>query len=465
MIPHVAIVGSGPSGFFAAEKLLCSHPSVHVDMYERLPVPFGLARFGVAPDHQKIKLVTQVFEKIASSSRFAFFGNVQIGRDVLVDELLDAYSAVIVATGASNGADLGIAGEELKGILHATQFVNWYNGHPDCADLEIDLTNTRSVAIVGQGNVACDVARILLSPIERLRMTDIASHALEQLSRSKVESIHIVGRRGPAQMKITPAELRELAAIDGCSISTDPSALTLNAESNLEILDPTSPQGKTYKLLSEAVSNGRLSNVEGKTLWFDFLRTPTRARGNQHIRALECKVNALRGAPFAQRAVPTSSTVEIPCDLLIRCVGYRGVEISGVPFDSDTGTIPHREGQVYGLEGNPVRGLYVTGWIKRGPTGIIGTNRVDSSETVMHVLNGLSTRIVSGEIRQQFIASLATRGVSAVSWEAWKTIDQYEKCRGSTSGKVREKITSIEELIRISSGYNDSERIIAEHNF
>jgi NADPH-dependent glutamate synthase beta subunit-like oxidoreductase len=370
---------------------------------------------------------------------------------------------VIVATGASNGADLGIAGEELKGILHATQFVNWYNGHPDCADLEIDLTNTRSVAIVGQGNVACDVARMLASPIERLRMTDIASHALEQLSRSKVESIHIVGRRGPAQLKMTAPELRELAAIDGCTISADPRALTLNPESNLEVLDANSPQGKIYKLLSEAVSNGRLSNVEGKTLWFDFLRTPSRARGNQHIRALECNVNVLRGGPFAQRAVSTSTTVEIPCDLLIRCVGYRGVEIPGIPFDSDTGTIPHREGQVYGLEGNPVRGLYVTGWIKRGPTGIIGTNRVDSSETVLHVLKDLSTRMASNEIRQQFIASLPTRGISPISWEGWKTIDQYERCRGSTGGKIREKVTSVKELIRISSGHNGSESTVAEH--
>lgn len=446
---RVAIVGSGPSGFYAAEALLQAPIVAEVDMLERLPVPYGLVRFGVAPDHAKLKSVTQVFEQVAAHDRFRFFGNVALGRDVSAAELAAHYHAVIVATGASADRKLGIPGEQLAGVHAASDFVGWYNGHPDCSDLHFDLSQEVAV-VVGQGNVAIDVCRILAKPIDDLRATDITEHALEALAASRVRQIHLVGRRGPAQAKFTHKELRELCALRGWRTVVEPEALVLNDESRAELAHPDHANNARNMELLRRLEPAH-AGAE-KTLRLHFQRAPVALQGDGRLQRITLEVQRLAGPAFQQRAEPAGSCLDIPAGLLFRSVGYRGSALPGLPFDEHSGTLPHREGRVLAGAQQVLPGWYVTGWIKRGPTGIIGTNRADSVETVERLLEDLPSLDAAKPGRAGLSSLLEARPRPVIGFEGWRAIEAVERQRGAARGKTAEKFVRIPDMLAAADG-------------
>jgi ferredoxin--NADP+ reductase len=447
---HVAIVGAGPSGFYAAEALLRSGLPVRVDMIERLPTPFGLVRSGVAPDHPKLKQAILVYERIARTPGFNFFGNVHVGRDVTVTELRATHHAVVFACGAETDRRMGIPGEDLSRSHTATEFVGWFNGHPDYRDRAFDL-GQETVAIVGQGNVAADVCRILAKPVDELRSTDIAEHALDALARSRVREIHVIGRRGPVQAKFTTKELRELGEIAGCSTMADAADLILNAESETELTDRSNLNGPGNIALFRAFAARKLV-VGQRAIRFRFHLSPVALVGDG-VEKLILTRNRLEGPPFAQVTRPTDEPVELECGLVFRSIGYRGVAIPGLPFDDALGTVPHMGGRV--LEGAAaLPGLYVTGWLKRGPTGIIGTNRADSVETVESLLADLSKGCDREKRGAEAVGELLERrGVRVFNYQNWSMLDTAEVSRGKLKGKPREKFIRIDEMLAASTGH------------
>ncbi|MBM3290848.1 MAG: NADP oxidoreductase, partial [Candidatus Hydrogenedentes bacterium] len=369
---RVALVGSGPSGFYAAEALFKSELAVQVDMFDRLPTPFGLVRGGVAPDHPKIKSVTRVYDKIAAHERFAFFGNVMIGRDLAVAELREYYDAVLFACGAETDNRLGVPGEDLPGSHTATEFVGWYNGHPDYRDRIFDLSQEVAV-VIGQGNVAMDVCRVLAKTADELRHTDIAAHALDALARSAVKEIHLVGRRGPVQAKFTTPEIRELGELAVCDPVVRAEDLVLDAASRAELDDADNQTAQKNMAVLRAYAE-RGAPTRPRKVVMHFLRGPAELRGTARVESIVLERNRLEGAPFKTRAVGTGAFDELACGLVFRSVGYRGIAVPGVPFDEKRGTMPNAAGRV--IDGaHPVPGLYAAGWIKRGPSGVIGTNK------------------------------------------------------------------------------------------
>ncbi|HXV14538.1 MAG TPA: FAD-dependent oxidoreductase, partial [Candidatus Krumholzibacteria bacterium] len=381
---RVAIVGSGPSGFYAAESLLAATaPGVEVDMFEALPAPFGLVRYGVAPDHPKIKTIIARYEKTAEHPSFAFLGNAEVGRDITVDELRRYYDAIVFASGAQTDRRLGIPGEDLPGSYTATEFVAWYNGHPAYQDRVFDLSCECAV-VVGQGNVAVDVARILAKTVDELAGTDITARALEVLAESKIREVRMVGRRGPVQAAFTPVELKELGELVDCDVVVDPAELVLNdaSRAELDVLKWRDAK-KNVDLLNGFAAQAALGRA--RRLVIEFYRSPKEIRGREAVGEILVERNALTGEAGAQRAVGTGNTETVACGAVFRSVGYRGVPIAGLPFDEKAGIVPNVEGRVR-RDGVPVPGLYVVGWIKRGPSGVIGTNKPDAVETVKHLL-------------------------------------------------------------------------------
>jgi ferredoxin--NADP+ reductase len=445
---RAAIIGSGPSGFYAAEALLKSEPGVEVDMIERLPAPYGLVRSGVAPDHPKLKQAIEVYARIAESPGFNYIGNVTVGRDVSIEELRTTHHAVIIASGAESDRRLGIPGEDLPGSHTATEFVGWYNGHPDYRDRQFDLQH-ESAVIIGQGNVAADVARILAKTADELKHTDIAAHALDELARSRIRVVYVVGRRGPAQAKFTSKELREFGELRECIPVVDPGELVLNPESEAELQDKTNAGGrKIFDLFRGFPAAGGDSGQ--RRVVFTFLKSPVQLTGEKRLQKVVLERNELAGAPFAQVARGTGARLEIEAGVLFRSIGYRGVPIPGVPFDERSGTIPNRDGRVTGADG-AIPGLYVTGWIKRGPTGIIGTNRADSVATVSAVLAD-AAGLCSGEPRagaEGLRRMLDSRGIRQVSFSDWKRVDEAEIRNGQPHAKPREKFTRIAEMLSV----------------
>jgi ferredoxin/flavodoxin---NADP+ reductase len=441
----VAIVGAGPSGFYAAEALLRSGLPARVDMIERLPTPFGLVRSGVAPDHPKLKQPILVYERIARTTGFHFFGNVHVGRDVTVAELRASYHAVVFACGAETDRRMNIPGEDLRGSHTATEFVGWFNGHPDYRDRTFDL-GQETVAIVGQGNVAADVCRILAKAVDELRSTDIAEHALDALARSRVREIHVIGRRGPVQAKFTTKELRELGEIARCAALVDPSDLALNAESETELADRNNLNGPGNLALFRAFASRKPVSKQ-RAIWFRFNLSPTALVGDGHVEKMILTRNRLDGLPFAQVARPTDELIELLCGLVFRSIGYRGVPIPGLPFDEYRGTVPHAHGRV--LNGAAtLSGVYVTGWLKRGPTGIIGTNRADSVETVASLLADLPKACDRKKPGAAVLRPLLEgRGVRVLNYQNWLMIDSAEIDRGKPRGKPREKFTRVHEML------------------
>jgi ferredoxin/flavodoxin---NADP+ reductase len=444
---RVAIIGSGPSGFFAAEALFRSPIPVRVDLFDRLPTPYGLVRGGVAPDHPKIKAVIAKYEKIAGHAGFAFLGNVTLGEDVTLEDLRRFYDAVLLTTGAESDRRLGIPGEDLLGSHTATELVGWYNGHPDYKDRVFDFQQEVAV-VVGQGNVAMDVTRVLAKTVDELKHTDIAAHALEALAASRIKEIHLVGRRGPAQVKFTPPEIRELGELTDCDPVVSAQELELEPASALELEHKDSKGLREAYAILQAFA-ARAAPCKGRRIFIHFRKSPLELSGEDRLREVLLGKNRLDGPPFEQRAVDTGELETLPCGLLFRSVGYRGVALEGVPFDERRGAIPHEGGRVVS-DGKVVPGLYAAGWIKRGPSGVIGSNKPCAVETVGALLEDLpSLRRAEVPDTGALLALLGARGVRVVSFEDWLALDAVERERGAAAGKPREKLTSIEEMLRL----------------
>ena len=446
---RVAIVGSGPSGFYATEALIKSGLSVKIDMLERLPAPYGLVRYGVAPDHAKLKQAIQLYDKIAEAGEFSYLGNVTIGRDLSVDELKSTHHAIIFACGAESDRKLGVPGENLPGSYTATEFVGWYNGHPDYRNRKFDLSHEVAV-IIGQGNVAADVARILAKTVDELKHTDISRHALEVLATSKIREIYVIGRRGPAQAKFTPKELREFGELSVCDPVVSPDDLVLNPASQQELEDKSNAgSAKIYQLFKEF--SQRPGTAKKKRCHFKFLLSPVALAGRDKLQSLTLEKNILQGDAFNQSARGTGEKITLDAGILFRSIGYRGVPITDAPFDERKAIIPNIRGKVTDNNGAIVPRLYTAGWIKRGPTGIIGTNRADSVETVESLLQDVAAMDISSQKTGMdgLLPFLRQRHVRYVTFAEWKKIDQQEVERGKTIGKPREKFTCIKEMLAV----------------
>ena len=445
---RVAIIGSGPAGFYAAGHLLQSkkHPDLvsQVDIFDRLPTPWGLVRGGVAPDHPNIKAVSRVYEKTAAHPEFRFFGNVELGTDIHHDDLLERYHAVIYATGAQTDKQMGIPGEDLPGSRSATDFVAWYNGHPDYCDLEFDLSHERAI-VIGNGNVAADVARMLALTREELAATDIADHALEVLAESAIKEIVVLGRRGPAQAAFTNPELLELGemADADCFVDAEDCELDPLSKAWLEGEEADKTSKKNVDIISSYSSREPMG--KNKRIVLRFLVSPTEILGDNKVEGIRICRNELRDEGGAIRACATDTTEEIPAGIVFRSIGYKGVPLPGLPFDERRGVIPNEAGRIADQPGE-----YVVGWIKRGPTGIIGTNKRDAQETVDTLMADLEAgrlREPADPDRDSLEELVAERKPGHVPYAGWQAIDQAEKSAGEPQGRPRVKLTTFDELL------------------
>ncbi|GBG36622.1 FAD-dependent oxidoreductase [Mycobacterium montefiorense] len=449
---HVAIVGSGPSGFFAAASLLKAADSsdeidVAVDMLEMLPTPWGLVRSGVAPDHPKIKSISKQFEKTAGDPRFRFFGNVVVGEHVEAAELAEQYDAVIYAVGAQSDRSLNIPGEELPGSVAAVDFVGWYNAHPNFEQISPDLSGARAI-VIGNGNVALDVARILITDPDALAETDIADHALESLRPRGVEEVVVVGRRGPLQTAFTTLELRELVDLEGVDVIVDPAQLEGISDEEAEAAGKTTKTN--IKVLRDYAS--REPRPGHRRMVFRFLTSPIEIKGDDRVEGIVLGRNELVADESGRvSAKDTGEREELSAQLVVRSVGYRGVPTPGLPFDDKSATIPNTDGRVQGR-----RNEYVVGWIKRGPTGVIGTNKKDSQDTVDTLINDLTGAAELSEFPNDHADKLAdwlaSRQPKLVTSAHWDIIDAHERAAGEPHGRPRVKLPNLTELLRISHG-------------
>lgn len=448
---RVAIFGAGPAGFYAAGHLLSqSRLSVTVDLFDKLPVPYGLVRSGVAPDHQKIKNVTRIYAKIAKRPGFRFFGNVEYGRHLHLADLKQHYHQVCFSTGAQVDRRLGIPGEDLLRSYSATDFVAWYNGHPDYRHLSFDLSH-ECVAVVGVGNVAVDVCRILCRTMDELRRTDIADYALEALAESKVRQVVMLGRRGPAQAAFTNPEAKELGQLPGADIHVKPEEAALDPVSSAWL--ETSGNRLTVKKVglidgfSKCVPTGK-----PRCLTLRFLVSPVMLHddgtgGVGGVRLVHNELQAAKGG--RTRPVATDRYEELPAHVVFRSVGYRGVPLPGLPFNESWGVVPSDSGRVT-ENGSPINGLYVGGWIKRGPTGVIGTNKPDALETVRSMLDDLEGQggFQPGTADRAAIEDLIqTRQPQVTCWADWERLNALETAAGAAQGRPRVKFVSVEDML------------------
>jgi ferredoxin--NADP+ reductase len=452
---RAAVVGAGPSGFYATSELLDA--GFEVDLLDALPTPFGLVRAGVAPDHPKIKSVTRVYERVAARPGFRFFGGVELGSDVLREELLAHYHAVVYAVGSATDNRLGVPGEDRPGSHAATEFVAWYNGHPDFADREFDLSPTRAV-VVGNGNVALDVARMLVLDPDEIAPTDTADHAIDALTRATVREVVVLGRRGPAQASFTNPELRELGELRRADVVVDPQDLE-----GVEAGDAGSPTAeRNVALLREYASRaprGLTHRIELR-----FWRSPVELVGEGPGGAVS-GLRVVRNELVDGRAVATGEEEVIPCGLVVRSIGYRGRPLPGVPFDERRGVIRNAGGRVTSPDDEPLPGEYVVGWIKRGPSGVIGTNKKDATDTCEKVLADAG----EGRLNEPadpdpaaIEALLRGRVAGLVSWEGWRAIDAHETSRGEPQGRPRVKVVRVPEMLAVAetAGSAPSEPIV-----
>ncbi len=448
---RVAVVGSGPAAFYAAAHLLASDVPAEVDMIERLPTPWGLVRLGVAPDHPNIKSVSRVFEKIAKRAGFRFLGNVEVGRDVHHAELVLAYDAVVYAVGAQTDRRLGIPGEDLPGSYPATDFVAWYNGHPDFQDCAFDLGCERAV-VIGNGNVAVDVARMLALAESELLPTDTTDAAIAAILASPIEEIVMLGRRGPAEAAFTTPELRELGELADADVLVDPAELELEAVCEPALAETT--VARNLSVLREHAT--RAPEGKRRRLRLRFRVSPVAIIGDGKVAGIEIARNELVAGPDGRvRAVQTADRETIPCGIVLRSVGYRGLPIPGVPFDDERATMPNRGGRVLDADGAQLAGVYCTGWIKRGPTGIIGTNKKDATETVELLLEDLRVGALTRNedaVRGGVAGLLAERGIEVVTYDGWEAIDALERDRGAPADRPRVKLTTWDELLAAARG-------------
>jgi ferredoxin--NADP+ reductase len=450
-VNRIAIVGAGPAGFYAADQLLKA--GFEVDLYDVLPTPFGLVRAGVAPDHPNIKAVIRVYEKTAKHEGFRFFGGVELGSDISRADLLERYHGVVYAVGTATDNRLGIPGEDSAGSHAATEFVAWYNGHPDYADHSFDLSADRAV-VIGNGNVAIDVARMLVLSEDELGVTDVADHALDAFRKADVREVVLLGRRGPAQAAFTNPELRELGELTRADVIVDP------AEAQLDPLSAQWLEGAdaTHKRNVEIMQRYAAQEPAGKShrVVLQFLRSPLEVLADDDGRVTGLRVVRNRieaGADGSLRAVSTGEEEVIPCGLVLRSIGYRGVPLPDVPFDERRGLIRNEGGRVTGDDGSPLPGEYAVGWIKRGPSGVIGTNKKDAADTVARIREDAE----AGKLNQpahpdpDAVGSwLRERVPGLVSWDGWGAIDEHETGLGEPHGRPRVKIVRVEEMTRIA---------------
>ncbi|WP_328352908.1 FAD-dependent oxidoreductase [Mycobacterium sp. NBC_00419] len=447
---YVAIVGAGPSGYFAAASLLRfadgsvagGGPDVRVDMLEMLPTPWGLVRSGVAPDHPKIKSISKTFEKTSSDPRFRFFGNLNVGQDVTAEELTERYDAVVYAVGAQSDRALHIPGEELAGSVAAVDFVGWYNAHPHFEEMAPDISSGRAV-VVGVGNVALDVARILVSDPEALANTDIADHALQSLHDRGVEEVVILGRRGPLQSTFTTLELRELGELNGVDVVVDPADLADITDEDAEAAGKLARAN--IKVLRDYAAAEQ--HAGHRRIVFRFRTSPIEILGAERVESIVLGRNELLAEDGRVVAKDTGERETLPAQLVVRAVGYRGVPVPGLPFDDGAGTIPHQEGRIAGRAHE-----YVVGWIKRGPSGVIGSNKKDSADTVETLLAGLAgvtLREVGPDHGDELVEWLAQRQPHLVTDDHWRAIDEHERSAGEPHGRPRVKIANVAEMLRV----------------
>ncbi|MDM8519167.1 FAD-dependent oxidoreductase [Anaerolineales bacterium HSG6] len=450
---RVAIIGAGPTGFYTADALLKNKEVVvEVDMFDRLPTPYGLVRDGVAPDHQKIKSVTKAYDRTAKKDEFRFFGYVELGKDVSVADLRNYYHQIIYTYGASSDRKLGIPGEDLIGSRTATEFVAWYNGHPDYRDYEFDLSQ-ESVAVIGVGNVAIDVARILCRTHEALVETDIAEHALEALKNSKVKNVYVIGRRGPAQAAFTNTEVRELGELVATDALVVPEEAELDALSQ-QLLDEGNDHRtkKKVEIIQSFIPNTRTDKP--KALTIRFLVSPVELIGDEkgQIKAMRLVKNELYqtdDGTLRPRATEQFETVSV--GLVFRSVGYRGLPVEGVPFNDSWGIISNDEGRVVDYETKAVvTGEYAAGWIKRGPSGIIGTNKPDAVATVKLMLADFAagqTLTPAHPTAPEAEAFIKQQQPQYFTYEDWLKLDEAELAKGKEQGRPRVKFTNIEDML------------------
>jgi ferredoxin--NADP+ reductase len=448
---RVAVVGAGPAGFFTTDLLVKSKDrEVSVDLFERWPTPFGLVREGVAPDHQSIKGVTRIFDRVLAHPRVRLFGNVLFGEDVTREDLLTFYDQVVYAVGAQTDRRMGIPGEDLAGSWPATEFVRWYNGQPECADLEFDLGVERAV-VIGNGNVAVDVARILLTDPDLLARTDIADHALDTLRGSAIREVVMVGRRGPVQAKFTNVELKELGALDGVDVVVDPGDLPFD----LDELASREDRRVIRNLEILADFAARKPGGAPRRLVFRFLASPVELLGEDgRVQGVRLEENRLvPGDDGVLRAEGSGVFVEQEAGLVLRSVGYHGVALPDLPFDPARGVIPNRGGRMLDAPGGEiVPGEYVVGWIKRGPSGVIGTNKACAADTVTAMLEDAESRPPSEKSPAEpnaIVDLLAGRGTRYVSSEDWARLDAQEVARGQALGRPRVKVVRVEEMLAL----------------
>jgi ferredoxin--NADP+ reductase len=451
---RAAVIGSGPAGFYAAEALFANDGvAVEVDMFDRLPTPFGLVRAGVAPDHPKIKNVIRRYEKTAATDGFRFFGNVEIGREISPAELAERYHAVVYAYGSSTDRRLGIPGEDLPGSHAATEFVAWYNAHPDFADREFDLSCER-VVVIGNGNVAADVARMLALTREELEETDTADHAIDVMADSGVREIVVLGRRGPAQAAFTNPEVRELGEMVDADVLVDPADCELDEESRawLESDEADMTARKNVDIFTEF--SQREPEGKRRRIVLRFLCSPVEIKGDGRVESIVIGRNELvAGDGGRLSARDTGEREELACGLVFRSIGYKGIRLEGIPFDEDRGVIRNEGGRVMDDEGAQVEGQYVVGWIKRGPSGVIGTNKKDAQETIDHLFEDLAEGRVpelapAGGSIEELLAERSPDTV--VTYTGWEAIDAAEKGRGEPLGRPRVKFCTIDEMLEAS---------------
>jgi ferredoxin--NADP+ reductase len=450
---RVAIIGAGPTGFYAAEHLMKRDGLVvEIDLYDRLPTPFGLVRGGVAPDHQKIKTVTQAYDRIAAKPNLRFYGNVEFGSHVTMDVLRDYYHQIIFCTGAQADRHIGIPGEELAGSHAATEFVAWYNGHPDYRDWEFDLSQER-VVVIGVGNVAVDVCRILCRTPEELAKTDIADYALDALKRSRVKDVFMIGRRGPAQAAFTTPEAKELGVLEGADVLVSPEEAELGPLSRQKLEET---EDKSVKRKVELLQEYSRREPTGKPrrLTLRFLASPVELVGNvegQVVKVRLVKNELYETEDGTLRPRPIDEHEEIDVGLVFRSVGYRGVRLPGVPFHEKWGVIPNEKGRVIDPDtGNPIVGAYTAGWIKRGPSGVIGTNKPDALETVNCMMEDLEEERTLEPSHPEVPAAqemVRRHQPNFVSYPDWLKLDEIEIRRGRNLGRPRLKFTKVEDML------------------
>jgi ferredoxin/flavodoxin---NADP+ reductase len=458
---RAAIVGAGPAGFYTADQLL--NEGFDVDLYDVLPTPFGLVRAGVAPDHPKIKSVTRVYEKTAAKPGFRFFGGVELGSDISREDLLERYHAVVYAVGTATDNRLGIPGEDRPGSHSATEFVAWYNGHPDFADHEFDLSATRAV-VIGNGNVAIDVARMLVLDPDEINVTDTADHAVAGLAAAQVEHVILLGRRGPAQAAFTNPELRELGELQRADVIVDPSEVELDEHSaawlDSDDAEPTNRRNvEIMREYSQREPTGKSHRIELR-----FLRSPVEVMGEDGegcVTGLKVVRNKIEPDSSGRlRAVSTGQEEVIGCGLVLRSIGYRGHPLPGVPYDERRGLIANEGGRVLGEDGSPLPGEYAVGWIKRGPSGVIGTNKKDAADTVARVVEDAEAgRLNDAPAPDSDCEEWLRENVPGlVTWEGWQAIDAHEQGLGEPHGRPRVKLVRVPEMIAVAEGSRAPQR-------